>query len=32
MRAKPSLTIKRRLGAPPEKVYRAWTDAEKITH
>lgn len=28
--AKPSLTLKRRLNAPPEKVYAAWTDPEKI--
>ena len=27
---KPSLTLKRRLNAPPEKVYAAWTDPEKI--
>ena len=27
---KPSLTLKRRLNASPEKVYEAWTDAEKI--
>ncbi|HEX5930321.1 MAG TPA: SRPBCC domain-containing protein [Methyloceanibacter sp.] len=27
---KPSLTLKRRLNAPPEKVYAAWTDAEKV--
>ena len=27
---KPSLTLKRRLAAPPEKVYAAWTDPEKI--
>ena len=27
---KPSLTIKRRVNAPPEKVYAAWTDPEKI--
>jgi len=27
---KPSLTIKRRLKAPPAKVFAAWTDAEKI--
>jgi uncharacterized protein YndB with AHSA1/START domain len=32
MSAKPSLTIKRRLGAPPEQVYGAWTDPEKIAH
>jgi uncharacterized protein YndB with AHSA1/START domain len=28
--AKPSLTIKRRLKAPPAKVYAAWTDPEKV--
>jgi uncharacterized protein YndB with AHSA1/START domain len=28
--ARPSLTFKRRLNAPPEKVYAAWTDPEKI--
>jgi uncharacterized protein YndB with AHSA1/START domain len=28
--ARPSLTLKRRLNAPPEKVYAAWTDPEKI--
>ena len=27
---KPSLTLKRRLNASPEKVYAAWTDPEKI--
>ena len=27
---KPSLTLKRRLNAAPEKVFAAWTDAEKI--
>jgi uncharacterized protein YndB with AHSA1/START domain len=27
---KPSLTIKRRLNAPPAKVFGAWTDPEKI--
>jgi uncharacterized protein YndB with AHSA1/START domain len=27
---KPSLTLKRRLAAAPEKVYAAWTDPEKI--
>ena len=27
---KPSLTLKRRLDAPPQKVYAAWTDPEKI--
>jgi len=26
---KPSLTVKRRLNAPPAKVYAAWTDPEK---
>jgi uncharacterized protein YndB with AHSA1/START domain len=31
MSAKPSLTIKRRLAAPPEKVYGAWTDPTEIT-
>jgi predicted dithiol-disulfide oxidoreductase (DUF899 family)/uncharacterized protein YndB with AHSA1/START domain len=29
-RTKPSLTLKRRLKAPPAKVFRAWTDAEQI--
>jgi len=28
---KPSLTIKRRFDAPPEKVFAAWTDPEKMT-
>lgn len=28
--ARPSLTLKRRLNARPEKVYAAWTDPEKI--
>jgi uncharacterized protein YndB with AHSA1/START domain len=28
--ARPSLTIKRRLNAPPEKVYAAWTSPQKI--
>jgi uncharacterized protein YndB with AHSA1/START domain len=28
--ARPSLTFKRRLNAPPEKVYAAWTDPQKI--
>jgi uncharacterized protein YndB with AHSA1/START domain len=28
--AKPSLTIRRRLNAPPAKVFGAWTDPEKI--
>jgi uncharacterized protein YndB with AHSA1/START domain len=27
---KPSLTLKRRLNAPPEKVYAAWIEPEKI--
>lgn len=27
---RPSLTLKRRLNASPEKVYAAWTDPEKI--
>src|SRR4029078_4171298 len=27
---KPSLTLKRRLNAPPEKVYAAWTEPKKI--
>jgi uncharacterized protein YndB with AHSA1/START domain len=27
---KPSLTLKRRLNAPPEKIYAAWTDPAKI--
>ena len=30
MLTQPSLTINRRLNAPPEKVYAAWTDPEKI--
>jgi uncharacterized protein YndB with AHSA1/START domain len=29
---KPSLTIKRRFNAPPEKVFSAWTDPEKVKH
>jgi len=28
--ARPSLTLKRRLNAPPAKVYAAWTNPEKI--
>jgi uncharacterized protein YndB with AHSA1/START domain len=28
--SKPSLTLKRHLKAPPEKVYGAWTDPEKL--
>jgi uncharacterized protein YndB with AHSA1/START domain len=31
VRAKPSLTIKRRIDAPPDKIFRAWTEPEKIT-
>jgi uncharacterized protein YndB with AHSA1/START domain len=31
MSTKPSLTIKRRLKAPPAKVYAAWTDPAQIT-
>ncbi len=27
---RPSLTVKRRLNAPPAKVYAAWTDPQKI--
>ncbi|HET7848644.1 MAG TPA: SRPBCC domain-containing protein [Pseudolabrys sp.] len=27
---KPSLTIKRRFNAPPEKVFNAWADPEKV--
>jgi len=30
--SKPSLTLKRRLNAPPSKVYGAWTDCAKISH
>jgi uncharacterized protein YndB with AHSA1/START domain len=29
---KPSLTLKRRLHAPPAKVYAAWTEPEKLAH
>lgn len=29
---KPSLTLKRRLKAPPQKVFAAWTDPEKLIH
>ena len=29
---KPSLTLKRRLHAPPEKVYAAWTEPAQIAH
>ncbi len=28
--ARPSLTLRRRLNAPPAKVYAAWTDPQKI--
>ena len=28
---RPSLTIKRRLNAPPAKVYAAWTNPQKMT-
>jgi uncharacterized protein YndB with AHSA1/START domain len=27
---KPSLTIKRRIAAPPAKIYQAWTDPQKM--
>ena len=30
--AKPSLTLKRRLNAPAEKVYAAWTDPQKLVN
>jgi len=30
--SKPSLILKRRLNAPPSKVYGAWTDSAKIWH
>ena len=30
--SKPSLTLKRRLAAPPAKVWAAWTDPKKIAH
>src|ERR1700730_12557244 len=29
---RPSLTFKRRLNAPPAKVYAAWTDPQRIIH
>ncbi len=32
MLAQPSLTLARRLKAPPDKVFAAWTDPEKIIH
>ena len=31
MATKPSLALKRRLKAPPEKIYEAWTVPEKMT-
>ena len=31
MASKPSLTLKRRLKAPPEKVYEAWTQPAQMT-
>jgi uncharacterized protein YndB with AHSA1/START domain len=30
VKAKPSLTLKRLIAAPPEKVYAAWTEAEML--
>lgn len=30
--SRPSLTLKRRIDAIPEKVFAAWTDPEKIAH
>ena len=27
---KPSLTLKRRINAPPSKIFAAWTDPEKL--
>ena len=30
--ARPSLTLKRRIKASPEKVYAAWTDPQKLIH
>jgi uncharacterized protein YndB with AHSA1/START domain len=32
MAAKPSLTIRRRLDAPPAQVYVAWTDPKQMVH
>jgi uncharacterized protein YndB with AHSA1/START domain len=32
MSAKPSLTLKRRLKAPPAKVFAAWTDPKMMIH
>jgi uncharacterized protein YndB with AHSA1/START domain len=31
MSTKPSLTIKRRIDAPPAKIFSAWTDPEKLS-
>lgn len=31
MLAKPSLTIRRHFKAPPDKVFRAWTEPDKLT-
>jgi uncharacterized protein YndB with AHSA1/START domain len=32
MLTKPSLTLKRRIKAPPTQVFEAWTDPKKIVH
>src|SRR6185312_16832494 len=32
MLTKPSLTLKRRIKAPPAQVFAAWTDPKKIVH
>ena len=32
MLPKPSLTLKRRIKAPPAQVFKAWTDPERIVH
>ena len=32
MATKPSLVLKRRIKAAPEKVYEAWTKPEQMTH
>lgn len=32
MLTKPSLTLKRRIKAPPSQVFAAWTDPQKIVH